>query len=119
MMRSIFIGSLFLFSLIILSPVSHAQVPFGGLDVMEIPCTCGFVYNWHFFAPLFLNNPVPIAGPLAAPQAIAFPFYILHPGAWALGIYTPGVQACWMYVGWGCAPLASYGLILPLTGSSP
>lgn len=118
MIRNIVIGSLFFFSAIALPNTSHAQVPFGGLDVMTIPCTCGFVYNWHYFAPLFLNNPVPISGPLAAPQAIAFPFYILHPGAWALGLFTPGVQACWMYVGFGCAPLPSYGAISPLTGSS-
>ena len=118
MMQKILIGSLFLFFAVTVPSAAHAQIPFGGFDVAEIPCTCGFVYTWHYFAPLFLG-PVPITGPLAAPWVIAFPFYILHPGAWALGLYTPGVQACFMYVGFGCAPLPSFGLINPLTGSSP
>jgi hypothetical protein len=113
-----FFASLVLSCVMLFPSSSHAQVPFGGLDLFEVPCTCSVAYNWHYFGPLFLSNPVPITGPLAAPQAIAFPFYILHPGAWALGTYTPGVQACWMYIGFGCAPLPVMGAITPFTGSS-
>ena len=98
---------------------TNAQAPFGGLIVFTAPCTCGFTFNYHVFTPLFLG-PAPITGTLAAPVTPnTFPFFVLHPGAWALGIFTPGVQACWMYAGWGCFPVPVLGVITPFTGSSP
>lgn len=117
-MRKIF-ATFILATVMTLPSVSHAAlVPYGGLIVFSIPCTCGFVFNYHMFAPLFLG-PIPMAGGLSAPQVITFPFYYLHPGAWALGAYVPGAQACWMYVGFGCAPLPGLGTITPFSGSSP
>lgn len=98
---------------------SYAQVMFGGLDVFTIPCTCGFTFNYHWFAPLFLG-PVPTTGPLAAAVTpTTFPFFVLHPGAWALGFYAPGVQSCWMYAAVACFPLPVLGTITPFTGTSP
>jgi hypothetical protein len=70
------------------------------------------------FTPLFLG-PVPTAGALAVPDTpTLFAFYYLFPSAWALGTFTPGVQACFMYVGWGCAPLPTLGVMDPFTGTS-
>jgi len=118
-MKNIIFGSLFFFCAMTFPSPSHAQVPFGGLDVFMIPCTCGGAYAWHFFSPLFLG-PAPVTGALAVSTVIplAFPSYYLHPGAWALGQYTPGVQACWMYIGYGCAMLSELGVISPFTGTS-
>lgn len=97
---------------------SHAQAFFGGLDVFEFPCTCSpFMYT--VFTPFFIG-PVPITATLAVPDTpTMFPFFILHPGAWALGFYTPAVQACWMYAAAGCFILPTLGAMTPLTGTSP
>jgi hypothetical protein len=115
MKTTIFTALLFLCMLI--PSRSEAQVPFGGLDVFEIPCTCS-PFTYHWFAPLWIG-PVPLTGPLAAPDTPnLFPFYILHPAAWALGFMTPGVEACWMYAVAGCFPLPTLGVITPFTGSS-
>lgn len=96
---------------------SYAQAPFGGLSVFIIPCTCSpFTYQW--FVPLFLG-PVPATGPLAVPLTTGFPFFVLHPGAWALGFELVGVQSCWMYSALGCFVLPTLGAITPVTGTSP
>lgn len=96
---------------------SHAQVPFGGLEILEFPCTCSpFMYVAFF--PLYIASPVPITGSMADEYTHIFAFFVPHIGSWQLGVFTPGVQACWMYVGVGCAPLPVMGTILPTTGSS-
>ena len=101
---------------------SHAQtpsplVPFGGLEVALVLCTCS-PYNWHYFAPLSLGTAIPTRGPSAKTPTL-FSFYVLHPKGWALGFETPGVQACWMVIPHRCAPLAELGVISPVTGVSP
>ena len=117
-MRKTVLISLTIFAAFAFPSQSYAQVPFGGLIVYTVPCTCGFTVNYHWFAPLFI--PIPTTGPLAAPVTPnLFPFFILHPGAWALGLYTPGVQSCWMYAAVACFPLPVLGTITPFTGSSP
>lgn len=97
--------------------ISHAQAPFGGLVVAEIFCTCS-PFTWQWFVPLFLG-PVPMTGALAVPDT---PFLFQHewsyPHTWVLGLYTPGVQACQMYVGLGCITLPSLGVITPFAGAS-
>lgn len=117
-MKKIILSIFFLFGSFAFPSATHAQMPFGGLDIFEFPCTCSpFMYT--VFTPLFLSSPIPLAGPLAVPDApTLFPFYILFPTAWALGTFTPGAQACWMYVGVGCAPLPVLGTMLPFTGTS-
>lgn len=98
---------------------THAQVPFDGLDVFEIPCTCS-PFTYHVFAPLFVASMVPITGALAASYTPnLWMYFILHPGAFALGYFVPGAQACWMYAVAGCFPLPVLGTITPFTGSSP
>lgn len=96
----------------------HAQVMFGGLDVFEFPCTCS-PYTYTVFTPLFFG-PVPASGALAVPDwGVSFPFYVLMPGAWALGTYTPGVEACWWYHGYECDPFPPVlGVVDPFTGTS-
>jgi hypothetical protein len=98
--------------------LSHAQVPFGGLDVFEFPCTCS-PFMFTLFAPLF-TGPIPGAGALAVPDTpTMFPFFVLFPTAWALGTYTPGVQACWMFPAVGpCFPVLTLGVMDPFTGTS-
>jgi hypothetical protein len=108
-------------SFAIATPV-HALTPpllqFGGLATAEIYCTCSGNF-WIWFTPLYFNR-VPLAGPIVyEPGTIAFRYYFPHPGSWVLGSYMPGVQACWMYAVYGCFPLPSYGIIGPVTGTSP
>ena len=94
-------------------------VPNGGLDVGDDYgiCDCsGAVYTW--FAPLYIVS-TPVTGPLAwYPGTFAFSNYIVHPSAWELGFYTPGIQVCWTYVGEGCAVVYTMGMIDPETGTS-
>lgn len=98
-------------------PLSHAQVPFGGLDTFEFPCTCS-PFMFTLFTPMFFG-PIPGAGALAVPDTPTFfPFFELFPSAWALGTYTPGVEACWMYAVAGCFPVPVLGVMDPFTGTS-
>lgn len=70
------------------------------------------------FAPLFLGT-VPVSGALAVPDTpTLFPFYELFPSAWALGTYTPGGEACWMYAVTGCFLMPTLGAMDPFTGTS-
>jgi hypothetical protein len=116
-MKKMILVAAFFFTLA-LPTHSHAQVPFGGLDVFEFPCTCS-PYTYTVFFPLYLGNPVPVTGVLAVPDApTLFAFYELFPSAWALGTYTPGVQACLMYAVAGCFPLPVLGVMTPYTGTS-
>jgi hypothetical protein len=116
------IVSFFMFFAIAI-PTHAAVLPsFGGLDVMMFPCTCTFgAIWWHFFTPLYINSPIPLAGPLASTaNIIAYPSYYLHPGSWVIGTYTPGAgAACWVGVEPYCVPLPNLGLISPMTASSP
>lgn len=118
-MRKIIIGTLIFFCSFVLPSPSHAQAPFGGLDVFEFPCTCSpYMYTW--FAPLYLGSIVPVTGALAVPDwGVAFAYYELTPGAWAYGFYTPGVQACYWYHGYECDPAPpTMGVVTPYTGVS-
>ena len=117
-MRKLILVSIILFSATILPSISYAQVPFGGFEVSVFPCTCTGQFL-HYFAPLFLG-PVPTTGALTYPMGAttAFLFGMLHPGAWALGLYTPGVQSCWVWAGKFCFPLPSLSAITPFTGTS-
>ena len=118
MKKNLFVSLLF-FSAAVFPSATHAQTPFGGLDVFTMPCTCGFAYNYHVFAPLYLSS-VPITGAFAAlVTPTIYSYHVLHPGAWALGSFTPGVQACWMWAGHFCYPLPTLGTISPFTGTSP
>ena len=117
-MRNILFGCLVFCGVLILPSLSRAQAPFGGLQTFTFPCTCSPIYTWGFFAPLFLGTAVPVAGALATPLVVEFPFYAPRPGAYDLGFYTPGVQACYLYVVFGCIPLPTIGVITPFTGVS-
>ncbi len=117
-MKKIFIGSFIFFSAVTFAPPAHAQVPFGGLEVFMMPCTCGFVYNYHVFAPLYLGA-IPTTGAFSYPMApTTYSYFLLHPGAWALGFFATGAQACWMWAGKFCYPLPNMGIISPFTGTS-
>ncbi|MEK7515603.1 MAG: hypothetical protein AAB555_01545 [Patescibacteria group bacterium] len=117
-MKKLILGSIIFFSVTIIPSSAYAQVPFGGLEVSIFPCTCSAQFL-HYFAPLWLG-PVPATGALTYPMGAttAFLFGILKPGSWALGTYTPGVQACWVWAGKFCFPIPSLGAITPFTGTS-
>lgn len=119
MKKTLFVFTL-LFFIVALPSRSHAvvPVPFGGLDVFEYPCTCSpFVYIW--FAPMFYG-PIPATGALAFPDTgVLFPYYGIFPGMWALGLYEPGIQACWEWAGPVCIDIPEEGVITPVTGTGP
>jgi len=98
--------------------VSYAQVPFGGLVVAEIICTCS-PYTWQWLVPLYTGGLIPITGALAVPDTpFTYAFYYSTIGTWMLGLYIPGNQSCMMYVGLGCVVLPSLGSVTPFTGTS-
>jgi len=106
-------------SLFAYTPVVYAQVPFGGLDVIQIPCTCTAGYFWAVKFVPFFNPSVPTTGVLVYQLgSIKFLNYVLHPGAWALGLYIPGAGQC--YIGFApyCVYVPNFGLISPITGTS-
>lgn len=119
-MKNIVLGLLILpCALIFAFPsISYAQAPFGGLVVAEIFCTCS-PFTWQWLTPLYLGGLIPTTGALAVPDApFLFANYWSYPHTWVLGLYTPGVQACQMYVGLGCITLPTLGTMTSFTGSS-
>ncbi len=117
-MKKIIITLIISFGAIAVPSTAYAQAVFGGLEVSIFPCTCSGQFL-HYFAPLWLG-PVPTAGALTYPWGAltAIPFFSLRPGSWALGSYTPGTNACWVWAGKFCFPLPSLGSISPVTGVS-
>lgn len=104
-----------------------STLPFGGLVSYTLPCTCPSSAGnlWIWFTPLYFGAPAPAAGPLVyvpgASQLFAW-YMIGTPGAWHLGSYTPGVQACLMIIpppGTGCFPWPSLGTITQVGTSKP
>jgi len=108
------------FCVLVIPSFSRAQAPFGGLEIAMAPCTCtGGSIILHLFAPLYLGTSVPITGAMtAAAGPTLYMFNLLRPGAWALGDYTPGIQACWMGVPPFCGLYPTFGFILQTTGTS-
>ncbi|MEK9182001.1 MAG: hypothetical protein AAB781_00220 [Patescibacteria group bacterium] len=87
-------------------------LPFGGLVIVTLPCTCS-ANLWIWFTPLY-PLPLPTAGPLVYQPGYTTlygDFAIGVPATWHLGSYTPGIQTCWQYVGITCAPMVNYGLM--------
>jgi len=134
----IFSLALFLFILAAFPHVSRAQMPFGGLSVMEWPCIClppfepiPPAFIMHMFA-MFFNGPVPLPTATlltAVGEPLLFsPTGVLHAGAWALGSYTPAPSVCGIIyippvppvfpglcIVW---PNPILGVITPMTGTS-
>lgn len=125
MKNKFFVTSLVFILVLALSLPSktHAQgvgSPFGGLVSFSIPCTCTPSLLWVWHTPLFLGGPIVATGPLVYSPftTIPYPEYMFGvPGAWDLGTYIPGVQACWMYAVFFCFPLPSIGL-MTMAGTS-
>jgi hypothetical protein len=130
-MKKTFLASLLLFCAVTFPPTAHANlvvkavakvIPFGGLELFEIPCFCNLSVRGAIFAPLFFG-PVPIAGTLALPVTPnGFSYYYSHPGAWNLGFLsvTPGTQAaCLQPAIPVCLPIPLVlGIVTPFTGTS-
>ena len=95
---------------------AHALVPplmpFGGLSVFTVPCTCS-VALWGYFAPLYLSS-IPVTGPMVYAPWATIPFLNFLPTIASVahkGVYIPGIQACWMYAGVTCFPLPAVGMM--------
>lgn len=91
---------------------------FGGLASFVIPCTCSLSISIGF-TPLWLGN-IPTVGLLSyTPGAsILHQGYLIGvPGAWHLGQYAPGAQACFVVTPVGCVPIPNIGAITR-TGTS-
>lgn len=94
---------------------ASAMLPFGGA-IVGVPVWCGCTVSW--WIPI---TPLPPSFPAALmyfPGSQAFLSYNIPATLWLLGFYEPGPQ-CFVFVGVGCAPLPTQGLILPVVGSSP
>ncbi len=94
-------------------------VPFGGLDVAHIPCTCtGGAVHQIYFGKFSFPRPIGAGSLSWVVGTIGYAHYIPHPGAHVLGSVIPGVQMCWMYAAFFCFPLPNLGMIGPTTGTS-
>ena len=89
-------------------------LPFGGHEVMWIPCTCSAAL-WIYYIPS-MDAGVPSVdfpgGALAFMPYATFlysAYNVETPGVWHLGQYLPGVQGCWMYGVFSCFPLPVLG----------
>ncbi len=93
---------------------------FSGHLVWWQPCTCS-AGLWLWYAPN-IDQPFP-GGPLIyLPYAtLTYSFYnMTTPGVWHLGLWVPGVQSCWIYVGHGCSILPALGQeVMVGTSASP
>ncbi len=121
-LSKIILGCLLLIALVLSNPThASAQAHWGGLDVVDYYgiCDCSYAV-WSWFTPLYLDNPTPYTGALTWYGVSAFTWqnYYIHPGAWGLGYYVPGVQACWTYTVYTCVPVPAIGHIYG-SGSSP
>ena len=125
-LTSVVILPLSFYIVFVIGPTQQAYavsgLPFGGLDVTMVPCTCtGGALMWHFFTPLYLGTAVPTAGALVyfSSGTVLFPYYALLPSVWALGFYTPGAgTGCLIGVAPYCTLLPNLGFISPETGVS-
>ncbi len=98
-------------------------VPFGGYNVWSVPCTCSAGVVWYvWYAPLFLDMGVPMAGPMAVgvpPSSYWFLDYDpIVPTTWSLGMFVAGVQSCWQPGPTVCIPWPVLGHVYEV-GSSP
>lgn len=101
-------------SFVFFVPQAEAQLaqPFGGLVTFTVPCACTGTLN-VWFTPLYIAG-TPITGQITYSPftTILYAYFNIGvPGTWHLGSYIPGVQACWVPVGLGCAPVPSLGLM--------
>lgn len=106
------VGGLFL---PLFSTRAQTLLPFAGITTTIYPCTCSGTL-WIWYTPLWLGGPayIPSGGPMVySPfSTILYAYYNIEvPGTYVLGSYTPGVQACWMYVVTGCVIFPSTGLM--------
>lgn len=117
-MKKIILISFVFFCVTALPSFSHAQSYFGGRAIFEFPCTCGGVYTYFYFTPLYLNSGTPTSGGLALlTTGTTYANYYLVASGWALGHYTTGIQACYM-AGDPCFVYTTVGLIRTDTGTS-
>lgn len=96
-----------------LSASAQGVPGFSGYPITPYPCTCS-ASLWSFFTPLWLSI-VPMTGPLVYVPYATVPYAYFTPTTPAaphVGAYAPGVQACWMYIGYGCVVWPSIGVMM-------
>lgn len=98
-------------------------VPFGGYLTYVNPaiCDCPPGVITHLFVSLPNVIPPAVSNMLLdyTNGSEAFDYHnIPEPGIAVLGLYAPGTQACYTYVGESCVPVGAAGLIINPVGSS-
>ena len=96
-------GFLFFFPVFVHAQLSLPGVPFGGLVVFTLPCTCPATAGnmMIFYAPMYIGSvPVPTGALTYVPYITqVFAWYkVTVPSIWHLGSFIPGAgnAACWI-----------------------
>lgn len=98
-------------------PAHALGIPYGGVVTASFPCTCSA--NWY----ILVADPRGVAHPVVVQpgysRVLAY-FNVYSPGTRLVGSYTPTTGTCWMYVGFGCSPVPTVGVLslFPGTGTS-
>ncbi len=96
-----------------------SSIPFGGLSVVVIPCTCSSGI-WVQFTPFFLGGmSLPVGAltyrPPPTGKSTPYAYYTAGlPKTWHLGEFKPnlpGALTCWIAIGVTCIPLPDLGVI--------
>lgn len=97
-----------------ISTSAVAPLGFGGRVVFWFPCTCSYS-TVIYYKPTFPTT-LKMASLAYLPEGtLVYSLYnIITYGTSHLGQYLPGVQACYIYVGYGCALVPNDGVMIQL-----
>jgi len=96
--------------------------PVGGTITAMTACTCAYTSWLGALYLAILGKDVTKSGTYVYSALLTelHSNYMVRPASGMLGIYVPGVQACWMQAGYICVPLPNRGLITSIgTGLTP
>ncbi len=96
-----------------MAPVPGQLVPFGGMVLLNWPCTCSVPPGFA----LVVGPPTPTSAVFAPAYSRLYMHYMPFMGAWVLGQEEPG--DCYYYVGKFCVWFPSKGLIYHIGTSIP
>jgi len=99
------------------SGLTHMGIPFGGMIMGEILCTCHPPHKLIIVQEYTTNSEKRIL--VAPPFSRLYQHWTMNPGQYVLGTYTPGPR-CFIRVSLYCFPLPTDGMINtgPGAGSS-
>jgi hypothetical protein len=100
--------------------LAASEPSWGGTSIFPWPCTCGENVPYVlWYTPLYLDSSVYLSGFMGTPYAVGYANYTLHAVQSALGTYEPGSAVCCFGECPYCIDIFNYGLVLPMTGTSP